>query len=1230
MTPTLIRAILPLLLAVAAATGLRAQGDLVINDVLPPYHLSASLLANGHFSITTRYTGSPKMLVYQEDGSANKPVNYTSHIHFKVDDVLFALPFELNPGTREAPPEHPLQITRLYRDTVAGAPRINAAMYGVMPGDDTLRFLFTMQPVERPSGGFIRMSAEVINSTSARHAVGVLLLVDTKIGDNDQAPIISSFGYRTVETEFMRGQAPGMPEYWLGLEGAPTRPGLTARGNLRAPGLLPPDYFLFGNWKDNTTVAGAFGMDRAQWRERRAFDVGYTDSAILLLWDQSDMAPGERRLCASTEIGIVDSLQVGVGGAGGRIALAGAGRGGACIGFGTVVQLDCADTSYQPYAPDSLQSLFLATNTGAQPLNNLRLVAPALPAGLGGGRLETPMIPAMLGSNETGVAALALRALPRLHARAYSVPVALVGNGGDTLMHDTICVSVPGLLGQLKGSPVRFAPLCPGGADTMAARVRLNGPRCDSLLPRAVLLGAPADVARFSLVGPLPTLIPANNQAEFRVRYSAGNTGETHTVRLAVFAVEHGLNDSDRDTTVVISDTITITGTARDAEFVFANTTDTLDLGAVCVGNSTAREWTISNIGGCELSIERDYLFENDPLGQFSMANDSAFPLRIQRGTDRRATIRFAPSVAGPAVARLIIHSGAAPYADTLVVRGRGDVPAYMAHAPGTTDTVCPGRLISLQIPIDNPTACDVAVTGVACDNNAFAVDTGGFVIPPSSSRRIVLSGRFAVPGTYNARVTVRAAQAGDTTLAVRVVVASRQLDAPSLVDFGEARPGRPGAAKRISITSTGSAGTTVSDIRVAGANAAEFSYSLPNGERLPAYVPAGSTLEVDVVFAPTGLDTRRALLVVASPPNALCEPLAPVELSGRGVMPIIDAPQRSLQAGRICAGQPLDTVIVLRNPGNAPLQVDGLVVEQRTGRAMIAAAGLPTTIAPDSARAIRITMDPQSLGPIETALHFTSDGVWFTAPDTAVRITTTGIICGTLWADTVHAVVGQHASVGIHLDASPLAPADVARLMNESDARELTIEISGDGRLMRFGDTLANPGMLANMSPTVLAAGGAARISAANAGGEITGSSLVAVLDADVLLGTGNRTPLHLAIGSFANGNARLITRPGLLVAEYCALPRRYVQSTGPYLAPASVPLPANGTLLMHLEHDARATITLSNSNGALVATLFNAQAARGTYHVPINGVVPASGMYVATLVANGIAVSVPIVILR
>ena len=339
-----------------ASACLHAQTRLDLDDQLPPYLLNATLLNNGHFSITTNYTGENKTLIYREDGSGNRPVNYTSHIHLNIDDVIFQLPFENDPVTDLPPPPNPLEIERLYRDTVGGTPRVNAEMLAVMPGTtDSILTTLTMEPVARPSGGFIRISVAVQNIGSVARSIGVLMLIDTKIGDNDQAPIGTAFGYSGVETQFDQGVPPGMPQFWIAFEGTPLAPGLTARGNLRATDLIEPDRFIFGNWVDDA-AAGVPGLFRAQWKERTASGLGFTDSAVLLVWDKEDQTPGPRLVRASTEIGLVDSLTVafgsggggGGGGGGGSIGVAGP---GSCLGVVTDVEEPCGETDYSPYSP---------------------------------------------------------------------------------------------------------------------------------------------------------------------------------------------------------------------------------------------------------------------------------------------------------------------------------------------------------------------------------------------------------------------------------------------------------------------------------------------------------------------------------------------------------------------------------------------------------------------------------------------------------------------------------------------------------------------------------------------------------------------------------------------------------------------------------------------------------------------------------------------------------------
>lgn len=1230
---------LAICLLLLAAFPVAAQSLLSIVDVLSPFDLTATILANGHFSITTKYTGEPKTLIYQEDGSGGRPVNYTSHVHFKVDDVIFQLPYELNPVTRQSPPDHPLTVTQIYRDTVARIPRVNATMYGVMPDGDTIRFKLWLEPVKRPSGAFIRISAEVANTTRRSRDIGVLLLVDTKIGDNDRAPIISAFGYKTIETEFDRLALPGMPPFWLALEGTPIRPGLTARGNLTADGLLAPDYFLFGNWKDNTAV-GSIGLALAQWNERRADNSGYTDSSVLLLWLQEAMGVGERRTRASTEIGLVDSLVVtqsggialgggGLGGGGGG----GGGFGGGCLAFDTVAQGDCDDTTFHPYAPDSLQALFLVTNETAPLMSSAEIRVENLPAGLTVASGAGPVIPSTLSAGVTGVATLTFFAKPRLYDTAYKVPVTIRANGGVALLFDTICIMVPGLPSKIDVAPEPFLPLCPGLSDTIAIPVELEGALCLDMAPAPEIIGAPADLAQFELVPSQPLKLPANGAIALPLRYTATVAGQSHQAKLVVHATMRGLNRFDRDTAIVISDTIDIRGEGRDAEFQFATPLDTLDFGSICVGDTAVREWTITNIGGCDLTIDNTYRFDNDPFNQFSVANSIDFPMTIERKLDGTALVRFSPTQAGAAVGRFIITSAAIPFVDTLIVKGFGDTPRYIALADTTIDTICPDRTWRMAVRLDNPTGCDVPVDSLFSADAGFRFDSpSGFIIPAKSGRTAFVSGTFSTPGTYTTRLNLRSLSAGDTTVDVRVVVASRDLQYVNSLDLGDIRVGSTGSISPITIRATGTAGVDITGLRLAGVDAAEYGVTFLNGATLPRWLAPGDSIEVRIDLTPRAIDLRRGTLIVESTAKSTCDAHDLIMLQGRGVLPIIDAPRRRYDVDRICAGSGIDTTIILRNFGNAPLTVSSVEQRVSSGQAKIDLSGLPVTIPPDSTTPVRARITPEFLGPFSFDLHFISDGEPFTPGDTLIRIEGAGILCGSISLDTVRATVGDVIDIPVRLDASPLTDADVMRLMNTSNSRSVSLSIGHDSTLLRFRSEGPTAGMLSGltMPATVVGRGSIATLTTTNANGDVGTGMTLATLRADVLLGRTDRSILTLRLDDFADGWSRIDTWNGLLIAEYCAIDRRYVMLSKPFIRPSETPLKTTSSLQCWLPGRGVAVVQIVDMAGRIVATLHDGELDAGLHQIPLPPGLLTSGIYIATLRILGYVESARVVVER
>lgn len=1213
-------------LMLVCVPALRAQQSLSIVDALPPYDLTATLLANGHFSISTRYTGESKTLVYREDGTGGRPVNYTSHIHFKVDDVIFQLPYELNPVTREAPPQNPMTITQLFRDTLAGAARVNARMFGVMPDGDTIRFVFSMQPVKRPSGGFIRLSAEVQNTTSQPRSVGVLMLIDSKIGNNDRAPIVTAFGYQSIETQYEGGVAPGMPEFWLALEGSPVDPQLTARGNLRASGLIEPDFFLFGNWVDNSPIPG---LASTLWKERIASGLEYTDSAVLLIWNEDLMPSGQTRLRASTEIGIVDSLKVQFSEPGSPydVAIAGAGT---CLSFETVEENPCGDPAYHPYLPDSLQTLYIVTNQGAQSLSNVRVVVPQVPVGLTVASQINNVIPSTLGTDVSGVATVTFYAFPRLTTASFEVPVVAMA-GADTVLRDTVCVIVPGLLGDLDVRDARFSPLCPLLADTMDVIVELDGERC---LPvtNIRLAGTPPDLNMFGLVPPLPTVIPANGQVPVRVWYRPDNIGN-HQVQIVVEARDFETLIPGDTTFVTLTGTADITGSGRQAEFFFADDTDTLDLGAVCVGDTAEGEWEIRNIGGCDVVIDRAITDRGKP-NQFSIGNETDFPLTIPRGERRMVKVLFTPVSQGPDEALLIVVSGQQPQIDTLFIRGRGDVPGFaMPGEPLRFDTLCPGATRMLPLVLTNPTACPVVIDSLTMSEEGFViVPAGRVVIPPLGTFTAQVRTDALPSGDYSTLIIAHSLSAGNRTTGATVSVRDRELLVPSLPSYGDIRL-EATSSQPVTIEAEGDVLThgdiVIRGVRIAGVNQSEFTHDIPAGTFPLRLVPGGS-FSFNVTFAPTGLEQRHATVIFDIAPGMWCSAVPPVvELEGRGVLPVIDVPRRSIDFGRVCVGSSIDTLIDVRNLGNASLHVDAASIIGSPDMQVL--AQLPTDIPVDSVRQVRVRFTPQKLGPIETELYFGSDGMWFSAPDTVIRLTGTGIVCGTVWLDTMRLQTGETVEIPVHIrpaDGLALQASDIARLMNDAGYRTIEFSIAHNPKLFRFRQEPVISGMIQGQAVAVTPQS----VTASAAGTPLASGSLLAVLRGDVLLGNTFETDMQLSVRSFADGYADIRTHNGLLISEYCALDKRYVNSSGvqAFVQPRRTPLANGDELDMYMPQAGQARLTLVNAAGEQVAELFNGTAPKGMQPVSLGTLRLPSGAYTAVLQTDTDYATVQIIVVQ
>jgi hypothetical protein len=129
-----------------------------------------------------------------------------------------------------------------------------------------------------------RIRYVITNSDAVPHDVGLRIMIDTMLNDNDGAPFRVEGNPITTETDFTGDAVPGFVDVFYDLN----IPAISAHGTLRGGGAVTPDRFVIANWGnidstlfDFTTTPGASVTD---------------DSAIGIYWNPVTLGPGESRL----------------------------------------------------------------------------------------------------------------------------------------------------------------------------------------------------------------------------------------------------------------------------------------------------------------------------------------------------------------------------------------------------------------------------------------------------------------------------------------------------------------------------------------------------------------------------------------------------------------------------------------------------------------------------------------------------------------------------------------------------------------------------------------------------------------------------------------------------------------------------------------------------------------------------------------------------------------------
>lgn len=151
------------------------------------------------------------------------------------------------------------------------------------------------------------------NFDSKPHRVGLRLLFDTYLGDNDGAPFsVPGMGSVTTDTSLKGGQ---IPDYWYVFDSI-SKPTVSAMSTMRLSGYIEPDEVVFSNW--DRLYHSRWESTIKQGRKFKVF-LGGKDSACAIYWNPVILVSGQEQKYAVTygiykaTIKFSDAINVAVG-----------------------------------------------------------------------------------------------------------------------------------------------------------------------------------------------------------------------------------------------------------------------------------------------------------------------------------------------------------------------------------------------------------------------------------------------------------------------------------------------------------------------------------------------------------------------------------------------------------------------------------------------------------------------------------------------------------------------------------------------------------------------------------------------------------------------------------------------------------------------------------------------------------------------------------------------------
>lgn len=384
--------------------------------------------------------------------------------------------------------------------------------------------------------------------------------------------------------------------------------------------------------------------------------------------------------------------------------------------------------------------------------------------------------------------------------------------------------------------------------------------------------------------------------------------------------------------------------------------------GSVVVGSTATLNITLINTGNAFMVLSGISV-----SGSF-FTQASACPTSLAPGASCSITVSYAPTATGPSSGQLSVQSNAASTPHVVALDGTGTAPGVsLTPSPIAFGDVPVGGNASATLNLANTGTAPLSISSIVTTGTFFSnTTTCGSSLAPGASCPIVVTYAPGVAGAHSGQVSVTTnAGAGPVVAPLSGTGAVPVLALSSAsVDFGSQTVGTASLTQAVTITNTGGAPLNLSAIAASG----DFNFT---GCPTPLSLAPGASCTLSIKFVPTAIGVRSGSISIGS--NASGTPHA-IALTGSGTpvpVPGIALAPGSASFGAIVTGTNSTQVLVLSNPGTAPLAISSIAV---TGAGFSQTNTCPTSLAPSAACNISVKFAPTVEGAASGQLAIVSN----------------------------------------------------------------------------------------------------------------------------------------------------------------------------------------------------------------------------------------------------------------